>query len=230
MGDAVSRLSDRPASTARQIPALALFIIVAVPGRAVAQQPVDLLPLKQEVSLALSAAPPYLRDSAGVWALQADGWVEVRESSNGFTCAVNRDHALSRKPTCWDAEGTATILPVVRRWGELLLQRVPSDSIRKIIAAGFKDGTYISPRRPGVAYMLSDSIRRYVPRTGELAGFPPHVMFYAPNLTNKDIGFNGDFSTGLPFIGYQGPQGYMIMVSPSAWATFLKKDSSRVGQ
>jgi hypothetical protein len=213
--------------------AAALLMLTAVPIGVRAQQSVNLLPLKEEVALALSAAPPDLRDSAGVWALQADGWVEVRKSTNGFTCAVNRDHPLARKPTCWDPEGTATILPVVRRWGELLLQRIPPDSIRKIIAHGFADGSYISPRRPGIAYMLSDSTLQYVGRTGKLAPFPPHVMFYAPNLTNKDIGFDGDFSTGLPFIAYQGPQGYMIMlVSPDASvASWLKKrqaaDSNR---
>lgn len=227
----MKHLPGSPVSTVCSILVLALFLPLSIPGPAEGQQqPVDLLPLKQEVALALSAAPAHLRDSAGVWALQADGWVKVRDSSNGFTCAVNRDHPLARKPTCWDAEGTATILPVVRRWGELLLQGIAPDSIRKVIAAGFRDGTYISPRRPGVAYMLSDSIRRYLPRTGKLGGFPPHVMFYAPNLTNQDIGFNGDFTTGLPFIGYQGPQGYMIMVTPSAWVAFLKKNKSGGGK
>src|SRR5262249_44708179 len=42
------------------------------------------------------------------------------------------------------------------------------------------------------------------------SSFPPHVMFYAPNLTNDDIGADG--SPGMPFVAYQGPQGYMIMV------------------
>lgn len=210
-----------------------LFLLLsAVTTRAGAQQPVRLLPLEDEVALALSAAPPDLRDGAGVWALQANGWVHVRTSSNGFTCAVNRDHPLARKPTCWDAEGTATILPVVRRWGELLLQGIGPDSIRKIIARGFKDGTYISPRRAGIAYMLSDSTEQYVYRTGRLAPFPPHVMFYAPNLTNEDIGFDGDFSTGLPFIAYRGPQAYMIMlaspaVSVAAWLKRRQADSAR---
>ncbi len=222
----------------REIPSSAaagmalLFLLSLVPAGARAQQPVRLLPLQAEVALALSAAPPNLRDGAGVWALQSSGWVEVRNSSNGFTCAVNRDHPLARKPTCWDAEGTATILPVVRRWGELLLQGITPDSISRIIARGFRDGTYISPRRPGIAYMLSDSTEQYVYRTGKLAPFPPHVMFYAPNLTNEDIGYNGDFSSGLPFIAYQGPQAYMIMlaspeVSVAAWLKRRRADSLR---
>ena len=77
--------------------------------------------------------------------------------------------------------------------------------------------------------MLSDSIRRVLPRAGELAGFPPHVMFYAPNLTNEDIGFSGDPSTGLPFVAYQGPQAYMIVVSPQAWVKYRNRDTTGAG-
>jgi len=83
------------------------------------------------------------------------------------------------------------------------------------IGEGFRTGKYVSPRRPGVAYMLSNSNRNYNPRTGKVDIFPPHVMFYAPNLTNADIGSTGDGEGGLPFIAYQGPHGYMIAMAHS---------------
>ena len=41
-------------------------------------------------------------------------------------------------------------------------------------------------------------------------------MFYAPNLTNEDIGHDWtrhNPKQPLPMIGYQGPHGYMIMIS-----------------
>ena len=60
--------------------------------------------------------------------------------------------------------------------------------------------------------MLSGDIRNYNPSTKQLESFPPHVTFYAPNLTNADIGSDGRFEPGLPSIAYQGPQGFMIMV------------------
>jgi hypothetical protein len=165
--------------------------------------------------LALSAAPKHLRAGAGVYVLERSGFVKARDSSNGFTCIVNRDHPLSLKPTCYDAEGAATILPVVLRFGELLMQGMPLPEIHREIDEGFRGGKFISPRRPGVAYMLSGEIRNFNPRTGKLGSFPPHVMFYAPNLTDKDIGSTGDGADGLPFIAYQGPQGYMIMLVPA---------------
>jgi hypothetical protein len=174
-----------------------------------------LMDREKEISLALSAAPPHLQKNAAVYVLESAGYVKVREGSNGFTCMVVRDHPLNIKPTCWDREGTETIVPRVVREGELLMQGIAIDRIQALIAEDFRQGKFIAPRRPGIAYMLSGEIRNYDPRSGTVGSFPPHVMFYAPNLTNTDIGFSPDdmmFRDGmLPFIGYQGPHGYMIM-------------------
>jgi hypothetical protein len=175
-----------------------------------------LMEQKREIAMALSAAPSHLRDHAGVYLLRERGYEKVRETSNGFTCVVVRDHPLNLKPTCWDAEGTATIIPRVLREGELLMKGTPVEEIRRLITDDFRDGRFIAPRRPGIAYMLSGDIRNYDPGSGNVRSFPPHVMFYAPNLTNQDIGASADdmnFRDGmLPFVGYQGPHGYMIVV------------------
>lgn len=162
--------------------------------------------------MALSAGPEHLRAGASVYVLQKDGFVLARHGTNGFACIVNRDHPLNRKPTCYDAEGVATLLPKVLKVGELLMKGVPMDRIKAEIAEGFRTGKFISPRRPGVAYMLSGEVRNYNPSTKQVESFPPHVMFYAPNLTNEDIGSDGKFEPGLPSIAYQGPQGFMIVV------------------
>ncbi len=37
-------------------------------------------------------------------------------------------------------------------------------------------------------------------------------MFYAPNLTDADIGAAEHVAEGLPFVDYQGPHGYMIVM------------------
>ena len=176
----------------------------------------ELLPREKEIDLALNAAPEHLRKSAGVYVLERHGFVKMRETTNGFTCIVNRDHPLSLKPVCFDAEGTATILPKILRIGELLMQGVPTSEIDKEIAEGFLIRKYISPRRAGVAYMLSGDIRNYNPRTGKVESFPPHVMFYAPNLTNANLGITPEAlasDPSLPFVAYQGPHGFIIMLA-----------------
>jgi hypothetical protein len=184
---------------------------------ATSSQPLpELLPREKEIALALSAAPEHLRKGAGVYVLERNGFVKVRDSANGFTCIVNRDHPLNQKPVCFDAEGTATILPKILRVGELLMQGKPMSEIDAEIAEGFCTGKYISPRRPGVAYMLSGDIRNYNPRAGKVESFPPHVMFYAPNLTNADLGVTPEAlakNPSLPFVAYQGPHGFIIVVS-----------------
>jgi len=188
------------------------------PNSASSQLLPELLPREKEIELALSAAPEHLRKGAGVYVLERNGFVKVRESTNGFTCIVNRDHPLSLKPVCFDAEGTATILPKILRVGELLMQGVPMSEIDKEITEGFRTGKYISPRRAGVAYMLSGDIRNYNPRTGKVESFPPHIMFYAPNLTNADLGTTPEAlakDPSLPFVAYQGPQGYIIVLASS---------------
>ena len=174
----------------------------------------ELLPRATEVTLALSAAPAHLRARAGVYVLERNGFVKVRDSKNGFTCVVNRDGPRNQKPTCYDAEGTTTILPQVLFVGARLMKGASLSEIDAEVREGFRTGRFQSPKRPGVAYMLSCSNRDFNPQSGTVDGFPPHVMFYAPNLTNDDIGSDGKFAPGLPSIGYQGPHGFMIVVSP----------------
>jgi hypothetical protein len=176
----------------------------------------ELMPQDKEMAIALSAAPEHLRGGASVYVLKRTGFALVRQGTNGFSCIVNRDHPLNQKPTCYDAEGCATILPKVLRFGELLMKGVPLERIKAEIAEGFRSGKFMSPRRPGVAYMLSGDIKNYNESTGKVESFPPHVMFYAPNLTNDDIGSDGKFEPGLPSIAYQGAQGFMIVVLGNA--------------
>jgi len=181
-----------------------------------AQRLPELLPPEKEIELALSAAPEHLRKGAGVYVLERNGFVKVRDSTNGFTCIVNRDHPLNQKPVCFDTEGTATILPKILRVGELLMQGKTMSEINGDIAEGFRTGKYISPRRPGVAYMLSGDIRNFNPRTGKVESFPPHIMFYAPNLTNADLGTTAEAlakDPSLPFVAYQGPHGFIIVLT-----------------
>lgn len=176
----------------------------------------EVLPQQCEIDLALSAAPEHLRAQAGLYLLTEDGYVRHRESQNGFTCIVNRDHPRVIKPTCFDAEGSTTIIPKIVRFGELLMAGTPLAEIQQTIRAGFADGTFISPQRPGIAYMLSNYNRPYNPPADQLGWFPPHYMFYAPNLTGEDIGFSPQAwqaNRNLPLIGYEGPHGFMIVLA-----------------
>jgi hypothetical protein len=203
----VALTAEGPLRTSRAKPSVAL----TTPGTA--SRP-TVIGREQEMTLALEAAPKHLRQNAGVYVLEESGYRRVRPSENGFTCIVNRDEPGSLKPTCFDREGTATIIPKIVRVGELLMRGRTREEIAADIADGFRTGRFTSPRRPGVAYMLSGHIRN-IDAAGRASTFPPHLMFYAPNLSSDDIGVDPVASQEypwLPFIGYQGPHGYIIVV------------------
>ena len=172
------------------------------------------LPQQQEIELALSAGPEHLRLEATVYVFGKKGYEKIRSGKNGFTCMVNRDGNQigdnDLKPTCWDAEGSATIVPVMLRVGEMLAQRKTADEIRQDVDRGFSEGRFVSPRKPGIVYMLRGDVQ-YDPKTMAISKtlLPPHYMIYAPGVTNADIGINMDAykrhpSLPLVYAGYSG--------------------------
>ena len=178
-------------------------------GGRFAQSPqYPLLPRAREIDLALSAAPKHLRDDATVWVLDKSGYAIARKGGNAFACVVSR-RAGDLFPVCWDAEGTRSLLPLDVEDAQLRLSGKSASEIETIVMERFKSGQYHAPSRAGVAYMLSPM--RY--RIDEHGGVTrttssPHLMFYAPNLTNTDIGgVRGAFVS----INRVGPDGMMIV-------------------
>jgi len=173
-----------------------------------------LLSPEQEIELALKAGPAHLRDAATVYVFGEKGYQKARTGTNGFNCLVNRDGIQNGDtavhPTCWDPEGSRTILPVMLRVGELLAQRKSAAEIKHDIDEGFTQGRFRSPAKTGIAYMLAGDVK-FDPKTEQFSSvaFPPHYMIYAPGVTNDDIGLTREArqnTPGLPFIysGYSG--------------------------
>lgn len=169
----------------------------------------ELLPREREMAAALSAGPPHFADQAGVYVLEQNGYVKVRESKNGFNCLVERHHPQSFEPQCLDAEGTATSLPVMSYKAELRAQGKSEEEANRLVADGYAAGRFRAPRRPGIVYMLSKENRLLNPATGKIVDGPPHLMFYAPYLTNADVGY----APGSPvFVIDEGtPEALMIV-------------------
>ncbi|HEV2702041.1 MAG TPA: hypothetical protein VGV09_10450 [Steroidobacteraceae bacterium] len=183
------------------------------------------LPEGQEVQLALQAGPEHLRANAAVYVFAKDGYRKARNGTNGFTCLVNRDGNQAGdndlKPTCWDAEGSRTILPVVLRVGALLARSGTAEEIKRDIEAGFATGKFSSPQKSGIAYMLRGDVP-FDPGTQRITHttFMPHYMIYAPGVTNADIGMpppgrGGTYSLPSVYSGYSGGTrtAYIIIVA-----------------
>src|SRR5262249_60833269 len=51
-----------------------------------------------------------------------------------------------------------------------------------------KSENFLAPRKPGIVYILSDSIYLFIAGKNQIVHAPPHLMFYAPYATEKDLG------------------------------------------
>lgn len=147
-------------------------------------------------------AHDHLRKDATVLVLGQDGFTRAKEGTNAFTCLVTRRNG-DIFPICWDQEGARTLMPVDIDDAKWRLAGIPTAEIDRRIAEGFAQGRYRAPLRPGVAYMLSP-IRYRIDEKGEITRTNPnpHVMAYAPYLTDADVGGKrGSFA----FINKPGP-------------------------
>jgi hypothetical protein len=205
-----------------RIAILAGVVSVGVlPGIAAAQVPFDQLPKvldasmprDQQISIALSAGPEGVREKATVYVLGPNGYEKAREGSNGVSCLVGRHFVkpteTTIEPTCYDAEGSRTLLLVDLHSEELRSKGTSEADIKTDIANGYKEGRFKAPSRPGVEYMLSSDNRLGPTADGGTVHFPGHFMFYAPYLTGKDMGYD----SAAPFLVQPGkPDARMVVV------------------
>src|SRR5690606_12201312 len=97
----------------------------------------------------------------------------------------------------------------------------------------FANGTYRLPERQGVSYMIAPVQRTVGPPDLKVVSIAlPHVMVYAPNVMNEDIGAAPDLanlSTLLyPFIDRQGigEQSYIIHLMGEAERAMILADEA----
>jgi hypothetical protein len=173
------------------------------------------LPPEREIEVALSAAPAHLQAGAAVYARTPAGYVMARKGTNGFTCIIQ--HTLpphDLEPNCYDAEGTAAILPRVLYVAARRAEGADTATIRQEIDDGYRSGRFRPVSRPAFSYMVSPEQRFYDPKTGQLDAWHPHVMIFYPNLTNDDIGGaprDEAVRHGLPFVAAGGTRDAMIV-------------------
>ena len=164
------------------------------------------MPREQQIVLAESAAPAEVSSKATVYVLGPKGYEKAREGTNGFSCFVGRQFLTPTEttiePQCFDAEGSRTLLPVYLHGEELRTSGKSEAEIKADVANGYKEGRYKYPSKPGFLYMMSSQNRLSAIPDHGTGIFPPHLMFYAPNMTTKDIGF--DSQRPLDDLDYMG--------------------------
>jgi hypothetical protein len=171
----------------------------------------------KEIALALEAGPAGVTAKAGVWVHdQAGYYIKTRDSQNGFVCVVDHRIPSASEPQCLDAEGVRTFLPKFQLVASLRAKGTAESDIRKAVKAAFKNGTLAAPSRPGVIYMLSPhNVVTIDEEKGLVAPFPGHLMFYAPNMSSKDLGSDGAPTSPLFVVDEKTPHALMIVPVPT---------------
>jgi len=221
-----------------------LALVVSLAANAESQQvpkgmgKIEPLPRDLEIQLALSALPRHLRDNATVYVLNASTGFEVaRKGTNGFHTFVARigDDSFRGSwplteyrddilyPISFDSAGAKEQMRVFFDAAEMQAKGTPPAELKRIIRDRYKTGYYKAPERAGVSYMVSPILRTYVnPEESDSVATSnnPHVMYYAPNVSNEDIGGKppsirvADYGIAVgsfyPFVIMPGPHGYMI--------------------
>lgn len=216
------RISALPAIVSRQ--ALLIFFIVFAGHDSNAQPSgwkLERMPEALETDFALSSLPSHIRDGATVYLLDPEkGYYVSRQGKNGFICFVLRtewERGEFRQdlasPISYDVEGTRTIFPVFSDVAAMRATgKFTASQIKDIITERFTKGIYTAPVRHGISYMVSPVMRSYDgPSNNVITMCLPHYMFYAPYVSESDIG--GNSMNGGPMILGDGksPHGYIII-------------------
>jgi hypothetical protein len=203
------------------------LIGISAPPSEATETTIEQMPAKLETQFALSALPPALRDRATVYLLDPKkGYQLSRQGTSGLTCLVERtawEMADFRNdiyiPLCYDAVGTKTYLKVIMDTATLRAQGMSPAVLKAEIESRYKNKTYKVPEKAGLSYMVAPIQRTVGPPDMKVHTIPmPHVMFYAPNITNEDIGAVPNLSVHssllYPFIDKQGnaEQSYIIQL------------------
>lgn len=195
----------------RSIHLLMATCLMLSTAAAAAEWKPELMDEATEIKEALAAGPPSIRDDAGVYVLRSSGFELVRQSGNGFHCIVGRSQLDSFEPQCFDPAGSASLLRQTLLRGELQMQGQERGEIDRAIKAAWEAGELQAPGRPGINYMLSE--KNMVPvGPDRVIPFGPHLMFYAPNMSDADIGGDRTGQTSPIFMINPGqPSGYVIV-------------------
>jgi hypothetical protein len=205
---------------------------------------IEPLPRDLEIQLALSALPPHLRENATVYVLNPDKGFEVaQKGTNGFHAFVARTGDDSFRgcwpleeyrddilyPISFDSAGAKAQVRVFFDAAEMQAKGIPPGELKKIIKERFETRYYKDPERAGISYMLSPVLRTYLnPEENDsvVTLSVPHVMYYAPYVSNEEIGGEkpGIKPPKYPFVIMPGPYGYFIQLLGAQERAAIRKE------
>lgn len=150
-----------------------------------------------EISLARSAAPTAISESAAVLVLSSKGYETAVNGTNGFTCLVERAwmspfdspqfwNPKLRGPVCYNPAATRSILPVTRYRTKLAQSGVPKNQMFDEIRAAIARQELPPPEPGAMSFMMSKD--GYL--GDDVGHWHSHLMFYIPTTDISSWGAN----------------------------------------
>jgi hypothetical protein len=200
---------------------------------------IEQMPAELETQFALSALPRAMRDKATVYLLDpTKGYQRTKQGTSGVTCLVERtawEQADFRNdiyvPLCYDAEGSKSFLKVIMDVATLRIQGMSPVALKAEIERRYRNRIYRVPEKAGVSYMIAPIVRTWMMPDWHVHTMPmPHLMFYAPNITNEDIGADPASSLLYPFVFKEGisEQSYIIQLVGEAEKVKIMADEKNL--
>jgi len=185
--------------------------VLGIPG------PRLMLPVREEIALARSAAPASVAGGARTWVFAQGKYVVADSGTSSVQCYVGRGWPGALEPHCFDEEGARTIMPIEMRQSELLHQGIATDSVQHAIATGIASGEFRLPQRPAMSWMQSAAQVLYDDDGSRVGAWKPHIMIYYPYLTTQTIGTgaNRDVAAGI-VVSAGSPMSNIMIVVPEA--------------
>ena len=97
---------------------------------------------------------------------------------------------------------------------ELRAEGKSEEEIKDDIVKGYNDGRFKAPG-PGFLYMMSNENYVYDSESKKSGFVPPHLMFYAPYKTAKDVGYESVSPTMVPHLTGSGigPESLLVVMA-----------------
>ena len=185
----------------------------------------DAMPAALETRFALSAVPPALREQASVYLLDpSKGYRLAKQGTSGVVCLVERTQWQDAEfrndlfvPLCYDDAGAKTHFKVSMDVAAMRAQGISAAAVKSEVEKRYHDKVYTAPAKAGLSYMIMPVFRAPGPPDMKVHTLSmPHLMFYAPGLTNEDIGAHPDLNDHAsliwPFIDRQGNAEHSYMI------------------
>jgi hypothetical protein len=169
----------------------------------------DLPSPESQISAALLAAPPDLREGAAVLGYNARGeLVTLREGKNELICLANDPHKTSFSVACYHRD----LEPYMARGRQLLAQKVTGPKRNEIRWKEVAEGKLSLPKEPRTLYVLTGT--SFDASSGQVKDPYLRWVIYVPFATPESTGLSTKSSDNAPWLMFPGTPGAHIMINP----------------